>query len=100
MTTSQCLTIDIMTLNPLFMKLRNVNRLVDEIENASPDIAAGFLAKIAADIARNHGGFEGREYSVIARRHNVLRNLIRADCVTEAQHAGSFNSRTGVKTIR
>jgi len=59
------------------MKLRSVNKLVHELEKACPDIAAQYFERIGVTRERYHDEFEGRPCSLICRKHEVLRDVVK-----------------------
>jgi len=76
------LVLEVLTPNPLHIKLRTTNKLVFELEKAEPNLAGKFLKRLSVDKERYHGEFEGRACSKIVRGHDTLRMCVREHCLT------------------
>jgi len=68
--------LEMLTPNPLHMKLRTVNKVEAELEKAHPGIAKQFIERIGLKKERYHDEFEGRACSTICGRHEVVREIV------------------------
>ena len=84
----RAIVLNVITPNPLHMKLRVTNTLVGHMDVAVHDVSEQYLTEIGVIKERYHGEFEGRPCSKIARGYKVLRSIISAACEqqVEAQH--------------
>jgi len=69
--------LETLTPNPLHGKLRTINKLMNDLDKAYPEVATAFISRIGLSKEQYHDEFEGRACSTIARKHNVLRDVIK-----------------------
>ncbi len=73
---------DILTPEPLHIKLRCTNKLMTHLHATAALIAATYISELGLRIEGYHGEYEGRACSKIVARHTLLASLLTSACET------------------
>ena len=90
---------DVLTPNPLHMKLRCTNKILGHFKTDAATMCAAYIDKLGLRHEQYHGELEGRSCSKVVERYETLRELVLEECQRAAEKAVAF-ARRGAKQQR